>query len=273
MKKTIFYIIILIASFSACKNNSIDGNWYYLDKSIKDSSNYSEAYIDSNRISFVSWNYGPSPILHFVIKDNEVFYDTTYEHPAFRIIDIKKDSFVVESWISYTDSIETYRSTFYRLDNSVKGIFHKECTYDTLMLGFEKRYEEYLINNKFITREELEKWKNDTTNLIDLQFDEEIIPITRPDPIVIKIGESGLQVDAHGWGENLKFYKSVVKYYYNGTEIIDTVYGMTLPDNFKSWFENHSKVGDRIVFSNIEFVDSLGNILITDSPDIEYIVE
>ena len=183
MKKTIFYILILIASFSACKDKSIDGNWYYLDKTIQDSSNYSEAYIDSNRICFVSWNYGPSPIFHFIIKENEVYYGTPDEQPAFKIIDIKKNSFIVELWISNKDSIRTYRNTLYRLDNSVKGYFNKDCTYDTLMLGFERRYEEYLISNNFISREELEKWKTDTSYLESLQIEEEIIPITRHDTI------------------------------------------------------------------------------------------
>lgn len=273
MKKTIIYVIVLISSFYACKDNSIVGNWYFVDPDNGDSLNYCEAYIDSNRICYMMRDWGHSPINYYEIKGNEVYYDTLYEQPAFKIHNVKRNSFIVESWIAYTDSIGTYRHLYKRLDKSVKGIFDTDCLYDTLLSEYEKRYEEFLIQNKYATREELDKWKNDTTNLLNMQFDEEIIPITRPDPIVIKIEESGLHVDAHGWEKNLKLHKSVVKYFYNGKETIDTVYGMTLPVNLKSWFENQSKVGDRIVFSNMEFVDSLGNILITDSPDIECIVE
>ncbi len=178
MKIRLFYLLILIMSFTACKNRSIDGNWYFLDINSPDTVNYSEVYIQKNRICFVSKYHGVSPILHFEIEDDKFFYEAATQ-PAFSIIDVEKNYFIIEISDSLPDTVKTFKDTFYRLGNSVKDYFDEGITYDSLLVGFYNRYDEYLIRNNIITRKELENRKNDTSNFESVVIEDEFIPIIR----------------------------------------------------------------------------------------------
>lgn len=116
----------------------------------------------------------------------------------------------------------------------------------------------------------------ENTNIPALQdtlFVEEINPIKKPDPIKIEIKDNILYLDAHDWNNIEKINKLTVKYSLQGKEIKDTIYGNILSENFYNWFLNYAVDGDRVIFTDLHFEDTLGNILITDSPDIECIIK